>query len=87
MSKSAKLNDVLIITKQFQSAADFSVYIEKRAIEGKQSLMDTIIDHCQKNQIDLEAVPKLITRSLKEKIRGEAEDRKLMERKASPKLL
>jgi hypothetical protein len=78
-----KLSDTLIITKKFTTASEFSQFIEKEAVEKKQGLMESIIDFCEKNDIDIEAVAKLITRSLKEKIRIEAEDLHMIKRKTT----
>jgi len=83
-----KVSDVAIITKnQFSSASDFSQHIERLAARTGTPHMDCIIDFCQKEGIDIEVASKLVNKSLKAKIRTEAEDRNLMARKASPKLL
>lgn len=73
MAKTKKPNDTFIITKQqFATSAEFSQWVEQTAVDKKIGLMDTIIDFCAKNDIDVEVAAKLITRSLKEKIRVEA---------------
>jgi Phage late-transcription coactivator len=82
-----KLSDAYVITKQFTSASEFSQFIEKQAVQSKHGYMDVIIDFCQRNDIDVESISKLITRSLKEKIRVEATDKNLLTKKAAPKLL
>ncbi len=75
MAKAKKPNDTFIITKQqFVTAAEFSQWVEQTAVDKKIGLMETIIDFCSKNDIDVEVTAKLITRSLKEKIRAEAEN-------------
>lgn len=81
-----KLSDTLIITKKFTTASEFSQFIEKEAIDKKQGLMESIIDFCDKNDIDVEAVAKLITRSLKDKLRLEAESLNLIKRKNTQEL-
>jgi hypothetical protein len=43
--------------------------------------MDIIIDYCQSRDIDIEAVAPLINKVLKERIRLEAEEAKLMKPK------
>lgn len=40
--------------------------------EENMSYIDAIIFYCEKNKIDLESVPKLISKPLKEKIKYEA---------------
>lgn len=75
MAKTKKPNDTFIITKQqFATSAEFSQWVEQTAASKKTGLMETIIDFCVKNDIDVEVTAKLITRSLKEKIRAEAEN-------------
>lgn len=82
-----KISDVGIITKKkFATASEFSQFIEKDAVDKKQGLMETILDFCEKNEIDVEVVSKLITRSLKEKIRYEAESLNMIKRKSTPEL-
>lgn len=83
-----KLHDAAIITKnQFNNSAEFSQYIEKRVTELNIPYMDCIIDFCERNDIDIESVSKLVTKSLKSKIRFEAEGRNLLTKKSSPRLL
>jgi len=80
-------SDVFIITKQFNTAEEFSTFIELQAAKGGHNYIECITDFCERNHIEIEAVPKLVTKTLKAKIRNEAEERKLIKRKASPKLL
>lgn len=87
MASKKKVTDAFIITgRKFTTSAEFSQFIERDAYDKKQGLMETVIDFCQKNEIDVEVAAKLITRSLKEKIRHEAESLNLMKRKSTPEL-
>lgn len=87
MATKKKVSDTAIITKnKFATAAEFSKYIEGVATSKKQGYMEAVIEFCQSNDIDIEVVSKLITKSLKDKIRSEAENLNLMKRKDSPEL-
>lgn len=68
------LTDTLLITKKFRNAIEFSLYIENRVLDQKAGYMDSIIAYCTEADIDIENIGKLITTSLKEKIRCEAEE-------------
>lgn len=69
-----KLSDVLVITKKFRSPNEFSLYIEEKVVKEKIGYMDAIINYCQEVDIDIESISKLINKSLKDKIRLEAEE-------------
>jgi hypothetical protein len=43
--------------------------------------MDLLVDYCVKNEIEMESVSVLLTTSLKEKIRAEAEELNMLKRK------
>jgi hypothetical protein len=43
--------------------------------------MELLVDYCVKNEIEMESVSVLLTSSLKEKIRAEAEDLNMLKRK------
>jgi hypothetical protein len=85
----SKISDTYVITKQFTTPSEFSQFIEKQAVANGNSYMDCIIDFCQRNDIDIAAIGKAITRSLKEKIRAEATSRNMLTGKkaSSPPLL
>lgn len=73
-----EMTDSFVITKEFGTATEFSIFIEEKAIKDGESLMDTIIAYCDDKDIDVEVVAKLVTKSLKEKIRVEAVAANLM---------
>lgn len=66
--------DEFLITKQFKTAAEFSIHIEKIARESNIPCMDVLIDYCEKRQLEVDSVASLISSSLKEKIRVEAQN-------------
>lgn len=72
------LTNEFMITREFSSANDFSVWIEKEHQETGIPRMDLIIEYCQGRDIDIEAVAPLINKVLRERIRKEAEDARLM---------
>lgn len=60
---------------KFMSAAKFSEDIEQivRASEGMINYIEAIVCYCDEHEIDLEIVPKLISKPLKEKIKYDAQ--------------
>ena len=48
--------------------------------------IDAIVFFCEKNNVDIESVPKLISKPLKEKLRGEAMELNLLKRTSHAKL-
>lgn len=78
MSDTPELTDVFVLTKEFATATEFSIFIERRAIAEGQSLMDTIIAYCDEKDIEIDSVGKMVSKSLKEKIRVEAVDLNMM---------
>ena len=67
-----------LISREFSSAHDFSAWVQTEHVERKIPYMDIIINYCQERDIDIETVAPLINRVLKERIRVEAEEAKLM---------
>ena len=50
----------------------FSVAVEKMATENEIGYLDAIIEYTNSNSIEMDIVPKLITKPLKEKLEVEA---------------
>jgi len=70
------------------STARFSQEVEK--IEHNNvdmNYIDSVIHYCELNDIELESVPKLISKPLKEKIKFEAQKLNFMKRTSRAKLL
>ena len=76
------LTNEFVITKQFNSANEFSAWVLAQSKLDRISCMDTIINYCTEKDIDIEAVAPLINSVLKERIRLEAEEANLMKRSA-----
>ena len=53
---------------------------------GDMNYIDAVIHFCEKNNIDIESVPKLIPKPLKEKIKYEASELNFLKRSSRAKL-
>jgi hypothetical protein len=62
------------IESKFFCSARFAQEIESLVLDNQgMSYIDAVVHFCEKNSIDLESVPKLISKPLKEKIKYEAQ--------------
>lgn len=59
---------------------EFSAKIEKHSKQYNLSMMESIIDFCEKNEIEIETASSLISQNLKMKVREEAEELNLISR-------
>ncbi len=76
-----------LIENKFYCAKRFTEAIENIALENKgMSYVDAIVHFCEKNNLDVESVPKLITKPLKEKLKCEAMELNLLKRTSHAKL-
>ena len=72
---------------KFMTAARFSQDVEKLVLNNSDmNYIDAIIFFCEKNNIDVESVPKLISKPLKEKIKYEAMELNFLKRSSRAKL-
>lgn len=79
------IND--LIEKKFYSSKKFAEEIEKTVLENKgMKYIDAIIFFCEKNNVDVESVPKLVSKPLKEKLKAEAMELNLLKRTSRAKL-
>jgi hypothetical protein len=69
-----------LITREFTNPTDFSMHIEREAVRRKIGYMETLVDYCEENDIDTASMSGLISSSLKEKIRAEAEEMNLLKK-------
>jgi len=87
MQKPEELSIDQIIENKFYSSRTFSEEIEKIVKENKDmKYMDAIVFFCEKNNIDIESIPKLISKPLKEKLKCEAIELNLLKRTSHGKL-
>ena len=76
-----------LIEKKFYSSKKFAEEIEQTVLENKgMKYMDSIIFFCEKNNVDVESVPKLVSKPLKEKLKAEAMELNLLKRTSRAKL-
>ena len=74
------------LESKFFCPARFTQEIESLVLEGKMKYIDAIIHFCEQNSIELESVPKLISKPLKEKIKYEAMELNFLKRSSRAKL-
>ena len=75
------------IESKFFCSARFAQEIESLVLDNQgMSYIDAVIHFCEKNSIDLESVPKLISKPLKEKIKYEAMELNFLKRSSRAKL-
>ena len=55
-------------------------------VNKNMNYIDAIVHFCDKNSIDVESVPKLISKPLKEKIKYEAQELNFLKRTSRAKL-
>ena len=75
------INDSILITKRFRSPTEFSLYIEERVSKERIGYMDAIIDYCTTNDVDIDNVGSLVTKTLKEKLHLEAVENNMLKPK------
>ena len=76
-----------MMESKFQCPARFAEAIESLVLNNKEmNYIDAIIHFCDKNNIDVESVPKLISKPLKEKIKYEAQELNFLKRSSRARL-
>jgi len=68
------------------NSKEFSLKIEGIVKEKRCSYMDAVLSYCEDNEIDPSTTKPMISKSLKEKIKTEAVDLRLLKEKPSGKL-
>jgi len=70
------------------TSVKFSQEVEKIAIENNDiNYIDAVLIYCEKNEIEIESVPKLISKPLKEKLKFDAQKLNYMKKTTRAKLL
>lgn len=69
------------------TTAKFSQEVEKVAFDNTMNYIDAIVFYCEKNEIEIESVPKLISKPLKEKLKYDAQKLNFMKKTSRAKLL
>ena len=76
-----------VLEKKFFCPTRFAQSIEQMVLDNPQmNYIDAIIHFCDQNAIDVENVPKLISKPLKEKIKYEAQELNFLKRTTRAKL-
>lgn len=76
-----------VLESKFFCPSKFAQEIEKIVSYENTSYIDAIIYFCEQNGIDLESVPKLISKPLKEKIKYEAMELNFLKKTSRAKLV
>ena len=76
-----------LIEDKFMTTLRFSTEVETLVNSDSMSYIDAIIHYCDSNDIELETVPKLISKSLKEKLRHEAQQLNFIKKTSRAKLM
>ena len=77
-----------VLESKFFCPTRFAEEIEKLVLINKDmNYIDAIVHFCDQNSIDLESVPKLIPKPLKEKIKYEAQELNFLKRTSRAKLV
>ena len=76
-----------VLESKFYSPAGFADEIESLVKVNKDmNYIDAIVHFCDKNGVDVESVPKLISKPLKEKIKCDAQELNFMKKTSRAKL-
>ena len=76
-----------VMESKFFCPAKFAENIESLVLENKDmNYIDAIVFFCEQNNIDVESVPKLISKPLKEKIKYDAQQLNFMKKTSRAKL-
>ena len=76
-----------VLESKFFCPARFAEEIEKLVLNNADmNYIDAIVHFCEQNNLDLESVPKLIPKPLKEKIKYDAQQLNFMKRTSRAKL-
>ena len=76
-----------VLENKFFCPTRFAQEIESLVLLNKDmNYIDAIVHFCEKHSLDLESVPKLISKPLKEKIKCDAQELNFMKRTTRAKL-
>ena len=76
-----------VMEKKFFCPAKFAQEIETLVLENKDmNYIDAIVFFCDQNSIDVESVPKLVSKPLKDKIKRDAQELNFMKKTTRAKL-
>ena len=77
-----------LLEDKFMTSAKFSQEVEKIAVTNvDMNYIDAVLHLCDQNQIEVESVPKLISKPLKEKLKYEAQELNFLRRTSRAKII
>jgi hypothetical protein len=76
-----------VLEEKFYCPSRFAQEVEKLVVQESVSYIDAIIAFCEINTIDLESVPKLLSKPLKEKIKFEAMELNFLKKTSKARLV
>jgi len=77
-----------LLEDKFMTTAKFSQEVEKIALNNKDmNYIDAVLHLCELNEIEVESVPKLISKPLKEKLKYEAQKLNFIKKTSRAKLM
>ena len=65
----------------------FAQEVEKIAHDNSMNYIDAIVYYCESNEIEIESVPKLMSKPLKEKLKYDAQKLNFMKKTSRAKLM
>jgi len=74
------------LNAKFISKDKFAADIEALVLKSRLNYIDAIVQYCEQNEIELDAVNKLVSRPLKEKLKVEAMDLNFLKKTSRGKL-
>jgi len=87
MAKGEDLSIDQLIQKKFYTSQTFSEEIENIVKDNNgMRYVDAIVYFCEQNNLDIESIPKLISKPLKERLKVEAMELNLLKRTSHAKL-
>jgi hypothetical protein len=76
-----------VLESKFFCPSRFAQEIEGLVHSSDMNYIDAIVHFCEQNNIDVESVPKLISKPLKEKIKYEAMELNFLKKSSRAKLI
>ena len=74
------------LNSKFISKDKFAEDIESIVLKTKLNYIDAIVQYCEKHEIELDTINKLVSKPLKEKLRAEATELNFLKRTSRGKL-
>ena len=78
--------DTIHFNEKFISKEKFAEEIEQIVLNTSMNYIDAIVDYCEKNNIDVESVGKLVSKPLKDKIKCDAMELNYLKKTSRAKL-